>query len=171
MNQTMSQTNQTIVDARDLAHRYARHVARRDGDLLSSCDVTSLADRALVRAFRRWDGSRSSSFRTYARKWIAGAVVEAVREELAQRRTMEVHEERPPPARPPTQERVLSALDLLDRLPVDEAEAVWRYVVTGSYTDVGAALGCHRSSAYRARERGLTRLRGYLSGSTGEVGT
>ncbi|MEZ4264742.1 MAG: hypothetical protein R3F39_00065 [Myxococcota bacterium] len=76
----------TVLASRDAIHVMALHMTRAHRGLLSKADVRAVADVATVEAAKCWDITRGVSFAVYARGWVRGALLKALRHERAQRR-------------------------------------------------------------------------------------
>lgn len=157
-----------LIQCRDGLHRYALWLMRRGRDLVSREEVESLADLAMVRAWRRYLPSRGPSFGQYARPWVRGAVLDHVRREVLRQGREVVGEAVLEEADGSDLERELShreeALALLACLDGELRELVVSHLLKDeSLSSLARARGRHPAWACRRYGRALASLRASYS--------
>ena len=151
-------------DAEAFGQLYARHersvlrfmLARtRDPELAADLCAETFAAALLSARSWRGDGSAAGWLWGVARNVLAASVRRARVEDAARRRLG-----MPPLVLTDAVLDEIRALEMLDALPADQAEAVRRHVIEDAgYDEIAAAMGCSQQVVRQRVSRGLRALR------------
>jgi hypothetical protein len=152
-----------ILRHRDLLRAFALETSRSSRRFLSMREARAIADLATVEAAVRWSPARRVPFLIYARPWVRGAILRAIRLERTHASIDASLAEAVVAARPPSAERVAGARLLLGRLTDSDFQfLVEHHIEELTYIELGAAGA--RCSAWACRHH--ARLAAALSRGT-----
>jgi DNA-directed RNA polymerase specialized sigma24 family protein len=149
--------NLPFMSARPSLHRYALWLSRPHRRVLPEDDATALADLAAVRAWPRFDSSRGIHFRHFARRWVLGEIMGAIRQASRTPIYMKPTDHISPYA---AADAACIVDELLAHLTTEQRHFILSHVVEEhSLSELARRVGRHRAWGTRRFKELATKLR------------